>query len=188
MPTGDDDSAQTFSNGKLGSALIQEWRFNQYCRRLQNMVIDRLDQEFKMFMRWRGINIDGQLFELQFTEPQNFAQYSQADVDSARISTFSQLEPVPYLSKRFLMKRYLGLSEQELNENEQMWKEEHEGTETPADQAGLRSVGITPGGIQSDLDMTAMPPAGAEGEAGEGAPPAEAPPAAVAPLAGPEGE
>ena len=188
MPTGDDDSAQTFSNGKLGSALIQEWRFNQYCKRLQNMIIDRLDQEFKMFMRWRGINIDGQLFELQFTEPQNFAQYSQADVDAARISTFSQLEPVPYLSKRFLMKRYLGLSEQELNENEQMWKEEHDGIETPADQAGLRSIGITPGGIQSDLDMTAMPPSGTEvNSPEEGAPAPEAPPAGVVP-AGPAGE
>ena len=152
------------------------------------MIIDRLDQEFKMFMRWRGINIDGQLFELQFTEPQNFAQYSQADVDAARISTFSQLEPVPYLSKRFLMKRYLGLSEQELNENEQMWKEEHDGIETPADQAGLRSIGITPGGIQSDLDMTAMPPSGTEvNSPEEGAPAPEAPPAGVVP-AGPAGE
>ena len=73
--------------------------------------VKKLDQEFKMFMRWRGVNIDSQLFDLKFEEPQNFAQYRQADIDGAKIGTFTQLEQYPYFSKRFLMKRYLGLSE-----------------------------------------------------------------------------
>ena len=75
-------------------------------------------------MRWRGINIDGQLFDLRFNEPQNFAQYRQADIDSARIATFTQLEQYGYFSKRYLMKRYLGMTEQEMSENETMWMEE----------------------------------------------------------------
>ena len=169
LPTGLDDGASgSFTDGKVGTALIQEWRFNQYCLRLQKMIVNNLDKEFKMFMRWRGINIDSQLFDLQFGEPQNFAQYRQADIDSARIATFTALEPVPYLSKRFLMKRYLGLSEQEMTENEKMWAEEQGDVESaPADQAGLRSVGITPGGISTDLSA-AMPPMepGAEGAVG----------------------
>jgi Bacteriophage T4-like portal protein (Gp20) len=166
LPTGIDDGTQSMSDGKVGTALIQEWRFNQYCKRLQGMVIDKLDQEFKMFMRWRGINIDGQIFELQFNEPQNFAQYRQADIDSAKIGTFTQLEAYPYFSKRFLMKRYLGLSEMEMSENEMMWSEEKgksEGQE--AGQANLRNVGVTPGGLASDLENV-TPPAGAEGGAG----------------------
>jgi hypothetical protein len=116
-----------------------------------------------MFMRWRGVNIDSGLFDLRFTEPQNFAQYRQADIDMARINTFTQLEQVPYLSKRFIMKRYLGLSEAEMTENETMWAEEQGDIDNaPADSAGLRSVGITPGGITSDLDSIAPPP-GEEG-------------------------
>ena len=182
LPTGTDDGTQTVSDGRVGTALIQEWRFNQYCKRLQKMVIEKLDQEFKMFMRWRGVNIDGQLFDLQFNEPQNFAQYRQAEVDGARIGTFTQLEAFPYFSKRFLMQRYLGLSEQEMSENETMWLEEKgDKTEAAADDLGLRSVGITPGGLDSDLNM-ATPPA--EGEAGaEGSAPAApaAPGAAPAP-------
>ncbi len=166
MPTGNDDSAQSYNDGRVGTALIQEWKFNQYCKRLQNMIIDKLDQEFKLFMRWRGINIDGAIFEIRFNEPQNFAQYSQADVDSVRIATFTQLEAVPYLSKRFIMKRYLGLTEQELNENEQLWKEEHNGDSITAEPADLRSAGVTPGGIQQDLEM-AEPDLGVEtGEGG----------------------
>ena len=171
LPTGLDDGAQgSFTDGKVGTALIQEWRFNQYCLRLQKIISEYLDKEFKLYMRWRGISIDGQLFELRFNEPQNFAQYRQADVDMARINTFTQLEQYPYFSKRFLMTRYLGLTEQEMTENETMWAEEQGDVETaPAEPAGLRSVGVTPGGIQGDLDAAEVPEPGAEGDMGMGA-------------------
>ena len=170
LPTGLDDGASgSFTDGKVGTALIQEWRFNQYCLRLQKMVVEKLDKEFKLFMRWRGVNIDGQLFELMFNEPQNFAQYRQAEVDLARINTFTQLEAFPYLSKRFLMTRYLGMSEAEMAENERMWNEEQGDTDAaPAEPAGMRSVGISPGGIQADMDNLETP------EAGDASAPADA--------------
>jgi len=171
LPTGlDDGAAGSFTDGKVGTALIQEWRFNQYCVRLQKMIAENLDKEFKLFMRWRGVNIDGQLFELMFNEPQNFAQYRQAEVDLARINTFTQLEAFPYLSKRFLLTRYLGLSEAEMAENERMFAEEQGDVEAaPADPAGLRSIGVSPGGIQADMDNLETPDLGAEGAPGEGA-------------------
>lgn len=152
LPTGLDDgtsNSNTFTDGRVGTALIQEWRFNQYCIRLQKLVIEKLDQEFKLFMRWRGINIDGNLFELQLNEPQNFASYRQAEVDSARIASFTQLEQYPYLSKRFLMSRFLGLSEEEMSDNERMWSEEQGDVDkAPSEPAGLRSIGISPGGLE----------------------------------------
>lgn len=170
LPTTLEDGTQSYNDGRVGTALIQEWRFNQYCKRLQSLIADKLDQEFKMFMRWRGINIDGQIFELRFNEPQNFAQYRQADVDAARIATFTQLEGYAYFSKRFLMKRYLGMSEQEISENEVMWAEENGDNEVASsDQAGLRSAGIMPGDITSDLENTEMPELDTAGEAGAGA-------------------
>ena len=171
LPTGlDDGAAGSFTDGKVGTALIQEWRFNQYCVRLQKMIAENLDKEFKLFMRWRGVNIDGQLFELMFNEPQNFAQYRQAEVDLARINTFTQLEQFPYLSKRFLLTRYLGLSEAEMAENERMFAEEQGDVDAaPADPAGLRSIGVSPGGIQADMDNLETPDMGAEGAPGEGA-------------------
>jgi len=176
-PTGDDNGGSSFNDGKVGTALIQEWRFNQYCMRLQSMIVDKLDAEFKMFMRWRGINIDGQIFDLKFNPPQNFAQYRQADIDSAKIATFTQLEPLPYFSKRFLMKRYLGMSETEMAENEMQWAEEKgKAEQTDPGQANLRNVGVTPGGLASDLEAV-TPEAGAEG----GMPGAEAGGAAPAP-------
>jgi len=157
--------------------------------RLQTMIVEKLDSEFKMFMRWRGINIDGQLFELRLNEPQNFAKYRQAEVDAARITAFTQLEAVPYLSKRFLLTRYLDLSEEEMQQNDEMWAEEHEDSAAPVDtDAGLRAVGVTPASIEGDMSNLEMPEIPAEGEpapeAGGLPPPTGVPPASAPPPAG----
>ena len=159
LPTQADESAAQYNDGRVTTALIQEWRFNQYCQRLQNLVVEKLDQEFKVFMRWRGMNIDNSLFELRLNDPQNFAKYRQAEVDATRIQAFTNLEPIPYLSKRFLLKRYLDLSEEELQENDELWAEENaEVSDTTTPQSGLRSVGISPSDIESDLDTLAPEP------------------------------
>lgn len=173
LPTGLDDGTSqqnTFSDGRVGTALIQELRFNQYCQRLQRSIIKNLDQEFKIFLRWRGISIDSSLFTLEFNEPQNFASYRQTEVDTARINTFTQLESFPYLSKRFLMTRFLGLTEEEIAENERMFQEEQGDLDNaPAETAGLRSVGISPGGLSGDLESAEIAEPGAEAGAEPGA-------------------
>ena len=89
------------------------------------------------------------------------------------MNTFTSLEPLPYLSKRFLLKRYLGLSEEEIVENEKMWREERDQPELQTTQGqDLRSIGITPAGLETDIttgqDLTNLEPAGAQ--AGGGAP------------------
>ena len=154
LPTGPDDSNLAMNDGRVGTALIQEYRFNQYCMRLQRLIMQKLDDEFKMFLRWRGFNIDAGLFSISLCEPQNFASYRQAEMDTTRITAFSQLEPLPYMSKRFMMKRYLGLTDEEIMENEEYWREEREEPELTTTQGqDLRSVGITPSGIESDIQM-----------------------------------
>jgi hypothetical protein len=154
LPTGPDDSPAPLNDGRVGTALIQEYRFNQYCMRLQNQISQKLDDEFKMFLRWRGFNIDSSIFTIKFNSPQNFASYRQAEMDAQRVNVFGQLEPLPYMSKRFLMQRFLGLSEEELLDNEKLWAEERDENEplTPSG-ADMRGVGVTPGGIEGDLDM-----------------------------------
>ena len=167
LPTGPDDSDRAYSDGKATTALIQEYRFNQYCERLQRLIIEKLDDEFKMFMRWRGFNIDSGLFSIAFNPPQNFASYRESELDTTRVNTFQALEQVPYMSKRFLLKRYLGLSEEEITENEELWREERTDAESPAPMGDdLRSVGVMPGDLEADL-------ATGEEMAGMGAPGAD---------------
>jgi hypothetical protein len=153
LPTGPDDSGATMQDGKVGTALIQEYRFNQYCERLQSLIAQKLDDEFKMFLKWRGFNIDSGLFSIKFNAPQNFASYRQSELDNTRIQAFQGLEQLPYMSKRFLLERFLGLSEEEIRKNEEMWKEERDQPEMAAAQGSdLRSVGISPGGLDTDIE------------------------------------
>jgi hypothetical protein len=85
------------------------------------------------------------------------------------------------MSKRFAMKRYLGLTQEEITENERLWKEENTGKLTASNDAAsqMRSVGVTPGNVQADMtDQTAEAPEdmAAAAEAPGGAETAEAPP------------
>jgi hypothetical protein len=153
LPTAIDESPNTVADGKVGTAYIQELRFNEYCKRLQSMIVEVFDLEFKLWLHYQGINIDNGLFELKFNEPQNFAAYRQSELDTARAATFSQVVQIPHLSKRFAMKRFLGMSEDEIKENERLWREENGSNLKSEADAGsqLRSAGITPGGLSADM-------------------------------------
>ena len=152
LPTGPDDNTTPMNDGRVGTAMIQEFRFNQYCERLQKYLSQKLDEEFKLFLRWRGFNIDSGLFTLEFNPPQNFAAYRQSELDTSRVSTFATMEAFPYMSKRFALERFLGLSEEEINKNEKMWREENgKDSDNEASSSDLRNIGVSAGDIDSDL-------------------------------------
>ena len=153
LPTGADDSQASFNDGRVGTAYIQELRFNKYCERLQALITAVFDSEFKKYMYSRGMNIDANLFELKFNPPMNFASSRQAAMDTERITTFNTIQAVPFMSKRFALKRFLGLTEDEIAENERLWGEESgKGEPTNTDAAGeLRSAGLSAAGIEGDM-------------------------------------
>jgi hypothetical protein len=190
LPTGAEDSQSNFNDGRVGTAYIQELRFNKYCERLQSLVTAVFDEEFKLFLHNYGTNIDSNIFELKFNPPLNFASSKQASIDAERINTFNTIQAVPFVSKRFALKRFLGLTDEEIAENERSWAEENgKGEATTTDAAGeLRSAGLSASGIEGDLgaagDMTAPEDMAAENP--EGAPGAGAVPGAMAaPLGAP---
>ena len=153
LPTGPEDNPTPLSDGRVGTAMIQEFRFNKYCERLQGYMSRKLNEEFKLFMRWRGFNIDSGLFDIHFTPPQNFASYRQSELDTSRVQTFTAMAALPYMSIRFAMERFLGLSQEEIKENQKLWKEEKsEPEDQEAKGSDLRSVGISTGDIDSDLE------------------------------------
>ena len=154
LPTGADDSAAQYNDGRVGTAYIQELRFNTYCERLQNLVVEEFDTEFKRYLLEKGMNVDVAMFDLKFQPPQNFAAYRQSEIDNARVPTYTQMSAIPYISNRFAMQRFLGLTDEELAENERLWREENEENLSPIPgEAGaeMRDAGISSGGISDDL-------------------------------------
>jgi len=175
LPTAADDGQSQFNDGRVGTAYIQELRFNTYCERLQSLVGHVFDSEFKQYLNEQGINLDLAMFEVKFEPPQNFAAYRQSELDNARVPTYSQMSAIPYISNRFAMKRFLGMTDQEIAENERLWREENEEDLTVQQDdadASMRGVGVTGSGLDADIAAgTEEVPTGDSEEGGEQAPP-----------------
>jgi len=154
LPTGPDDGSAIYNDGKVGVAYIQEHQFAKYCERLQKQIIRNLDREFKMFLNYKGIEIDNSTFNIEFTKPQNFSSYRELDMDTQRAQLFTSLEAVPYLSQQFKLKKYLGLNEEEMKDNEYYWKMENQVDTQDEQQVDLRNVGVRPG-PSAPLDLDA---------------------------------
>ena len=158
LPSAAQDEGQSqFNDGRVGTAYIQELRFNKYCERLQNLVTEEFDQEFKRYLMEKGANVDFAMFDLELQTPQNFASYRQSELDNQRIGTFTQIQAIPFISNRYAMKRFLGMSAEELAENERYWREENDENlkSPPTDAAGeMRGVGVSGAGITADLGGT----------------------------------
>tara|TARA_B100001057_G_scaffold163930_1_gene164558 strand:- start:5072 stop:6772 length:1701 start_codon:yes stop_codon:yes gene_type:complete len=165
-----DSDGNGYNDGRVGTAFIQEFRFTKFCERLQKIVGEELDREFKMFLKHRGVIIESSLFDLVFNTPQNFGKYRQAEVDQVMMNVFTAIEGAEYVSKRFAMKRFLGLTDEEILENEKLWSEE-KGTSDPEGQDGLKSVGASvpggdfEGGAEPEFDETDAE--GADTESGD---------------------
>jgi hypothetical protein len=127
---GQDASGAQFNDGKVGIAYIEEMRFANFIKRLQNKIEKVFDRQFKHYLEVSKIHVDSNLFKLKLPNPQNFVLYRQAALDQDLINTFNTAEGIKYLSKRFILKRYLGFSEDDIQTNEALLRQERNIPET----------------------------------------------------------
>lgn len=186
----DEQSGIQYNDGKLGAAIIQEFRFNKYCMRLQNLLTPVFDREFKRYVKESGIAMDNALFELRFCPPQNFTKYRQIEIDQAQVGVYQQVSENRKLSERFKLKRFLNLTDEEIVENERLWAEENAAKlkkatgASPAETsngAGLNAIGMRPT-ADMNFDMGDETLGDMEGEAGDMGAGGGAPPAGGAPM------
>jgi hypothetical protein len=193
LPSGPEDGTAAYNDGRVGTAYIQEYRFNKYCQRIQQLIIEALDNEFKMFLKNKGVELDSSTFTLSFCAPQSFSEYREIEVNNARAAVFTQLSEVPYISRRFALKKYLGLTDEEIVTNELQWSEENpDGTPPAAGETAMTGGDLNSVGVEkpTDDDMGLLGDAEAGAEPGQelGAEPGATPPNATgqqSPLGGP---
>lgn len=117
------NTAQT-NDGKVGIAYIEELRFANFISRLQDRMNEVYDAEFKIYLKVCGLRVDDEVFSIRLPDPANFALYRQAALDADLISSYNNIASDKTLSRRFILKRYLGLTDDEIQMNEVMLKEE----------------------------------------------------------------
>lgn len=130
------DGQASYSDGKVGTAYILELRFSLYIQRLQTSMEMVLDKEFKRYLHLKNIHVDTTNFKLKLPVPSNFGVYRQQELDAQLLNTFGSADNIKYLSKRFILKRYLNLTDEEVAENDRLRRME---------------MGLDPDGGETDL-------------------------------------
>lgn len=125
IPTQKDEGTAKYNSGKLGEILVQEVRFALKCRRFQKILAKGFDEDFKHYLNFVGYNIDTSTFKLEFSDMMNFEKWVRLELQSTQVNQYTQLHDLRELSAQFKMKKYLGLTEQEIAENEQNWRDEN---------------------------------------------------------------
>ena len=121
---GTTDSQRTLPT-TTAATLVQEERFYRYCNRQKNIIVNPYDEEFKLFVKNKGYKIDLNSFELEFNESSQINKMTELDIQQRELSNYSQAVGVPGMSKRFAMKKYLGLTDEEYEENRIMYLQEN---------------------------------------------------------------
>lgn len=147
---GDENSRNVSTN--LANTYVQELRFYNYCKRLQNIMIKPFDEEFKKYLSDKGFLTSNTSFELSFNDPTSIIELTKTEIENNNLQTFNSAISSPYISKQFALKKYLKLTEDEINENKRLLILEQQDrfknmdvklpTEDSMQIPGLRSVDI----------------------------------------------
>lgn len=143
------------SDSRIGQATQEEIEFSRFCSSIHTLLIETFDQEFKMYCRWRDVNANWADFELRFQPPTDY----EASIQRARLiegaNVFNTMANVNYLSKRMLLKTFMGFTDDQILENEQLLDEEQNG-KTVSQSAATGAMGGMGGigDINIDNDMS----------------------------------
>jgi hypothetical protein len=121
-------------DGKVGMAYIEELRFANYVSRLQQKISTTFEHHFKIFLKSAKIKIDHNLFKIKLPDPQNFKAYREAELNTSLINNFNSIKDTKFISPRFAMRKYLNMTEEEIQLNEALIKQERDISDNPINE------------------------------------------------------
>ena len=167
---------------RVGEITREELRFSKFIRRLQA----RFAKQFFKQLFLRELLISGLLetlkiyandFNIKFNKPSYYDEFKESDLWETRIGQYTQLIGDQNLAKKFVLKKFLKLNDQEIKENEELLKKEIGEGQMPEEEFG---GGFTGGGFGGEMghapeipEVTETPETGGEeiGRGEETAPP-----------------
>ncbi len=122
---GPEEGGATYNDGRTGVAYMQEIEFSRSCERIQHLIDNDFDFEFKMFLMYRGVDVHNGYFNVQFVPPMNFDEHRNRSLNDERLATLSTALSIPFIAKRVALRKYGSWTEDEILENEHEWMEEN---------------------------------------------------------------
>jgi Bacteriophage T4-like portal protein (Gp20) len=120
---GDDTNGPTYNDGRVGTAYIAELRYVGYVRRLQKAISKFLFNDFKKFLKSNGVDPHKEL-QFSISPPQSFAVYKENELASILLNTYSSVEGIETMSKKYALEKYLNMSKEDIALNEELKLEE----------------------------------------------------------------
>jgi hypothetical protein len=155
MQFGKGSDAQS-NDGRPGQSYVEEIRFALFVERLQQHINKIIDREFKYYLSACSISIEKSSFFIKLMEPMNFRQYRQAEIDQMLLNNLQAADQIQYFSKRYILSRFMQLTDSDITTNEMLARQEQGLVATPklsiVELYGRESAGVTMG---SDFDSGA---------------------------------
>ena len=76
----------------------------------------------------------------------NFSSYREIALETERAQLYNQVVNIPYMANQFKLQKYLGLTEEEIKMNEEMWRQEnnYEKFQDTSKDISLKNIGVRP--------------------------------------------
>lgn len=114
------DGGGIANDGKVGIAYLQEVKFSLYMERIQRMLEETFDSEFKDFLRDNKINVDPTIFRVTLPPPSNYEASRKQMMDAELLNNYSTASGIPEFAKRFALAEFMQMPQNKIKENERL--------------------------------------------------------------------
>lgn len=114
---GDQERSQ-YNDMRVGQIYQIEMRYMGYIKRFQRRFGGVLFENFKEFCVARDIVVPEDL-NFRINEPMSFSQYKEMELNQTQLNVYNSSLQINVMSKKFALQKYLGLTTEELQYNEE---------------------------------------------------------------------
>lgn len=108
-----------FSDMRVGQAYQIEIRYLGHVKRIARYIAEELHNNFVWFCSDRGVAVPEGV-KLMLNDPNSFSKYKDMEIYQQTLNLASSTTQMPHLSKKFVLKKYMMMDDEELIQNEDM--------------------------------------------------------------------
>jgi hypothetical protein len=130
------DSEAKFNVGNVGEVTHQEIKFANLCNTFSHKMQDVMFDIFKTHLIlkgfWKQYGLKDKDFRIRFNKNNHYEEFKRAQIMETKmnnwgaVSTYTGSQPGAIFSKEFALKKFLGFTEAEIEENKEQMKSEKE--------------------------------------------------------------
>lgn len=111
------DQQNQYSDMRVGQVYQVEMRYMGFVSRIQRDIEWSLEKHFRWFCNGRDVLVPEEM-NMVIQQSMSFALYKEIEINQTLLNVYNSTTNIPFLSKRYAMKKYMNMTEEELHANE----------------------------------------------------------------------